>query len=159
MLMLAGAFAAPATFAAESATPPAPLAVDAAFASVAAFEPGKFVVKIDVLPGHYLFRDRFELQANGQSISKIVLPKGKIKQDPTFGRVEVYEQPMSLSALTKLAGSAELTLIYQGCSALAGVCYPPTRRSFALTEGAKDVRAQQLPAMSLSQQFKKQVSQ
>ena len=96
--------------AAEVAPPPAPLAVDAAFATVASFEAGKFVVRFDVLPGHYLYRDRFEMQANGQAVAKIDSPPGKIKLDPTFGRVEVYEQPLSVTAATKLKEATELKL-------------------------------------------------
>ena len=139
--------------------PPALLSVDAAFPVVAAFEFGKFVVKFDVLPGHYLYKDRFEVQANGQVITKLSLPLGKIKVDPTFGRVEVYEQPMSLSAPTALTDNAELTLVFQGCSAVAGVCYPPTKRTFTLAAGAKDVRAKDVTALSFKSQFKPLVSQ
>ena len=156
---LAATVAVIALTAANAAQPPAPLAVDVAFATVAALEPGKIVVKFDVMPGHYLYRDRFEVQANGLVISQIVLPQGKIKTDPTFGRVEVYEQPVKLSAATQIKGSAELTLVFQGCSEIAGVCYPPTRRTFALAAGAKDVRARELAPVNLKQQFKPQVSQ
>ena len=99
------------------------------------------------------------MQANGQAITKISLPRGKIKVDPTFGRVEVYEQPMSLSAATALTDNTELTLVFQGCSAVAGVCYPPTKRTFSLAAGAKDVRAKDLAAVSLKNQFKPLVSQ
>ena len=143
----------------DAAQQPAPLPVDAAFATVAALQPGKIVVKFDVLPGHYLYRDRFEVQANGQVISAIVLPKGKLKVDPNFGRVEVYEQPFALSAATKLTGDTELKLVFQGCSEVAGVCYPPTTRTFALAAGAKDVRAKEIGSVNLKHQFKPQVSQ
>jgi thiol:disulfide interchange protein len=156
---LASVFALSAAMAATPSAPPAPLSVDAAFPVVAAFESGKFVVKFDVLPGHYLYKDRFEVQANGQAIAKISLPAGKIKVDPNFGRVEVYEQPMSLSAATGLTDSTELTLVFQGCSAVAGVCYPPTKRTFTLASGARDVRAKELAAVSLRNQFKPLVSQ
>lgn len=156
--LIATLLAAAAT-AAVAAQPPAPLPVDAAFATVAALEPGKIVVKFDVLPGHYLFRDRFEVQANGQVVSAIKLPKGKIKMDPNFGRVEVYEQPFALSAATKLKGDTELKLVFQGCSAVAGVCYPPTTRTFALVAGAKEVSANEIAPVNLKQQFKPQVSQ
>lgn len=142
-----------------AAQPPAPLPVDAAFATVAELQPGKIVVKFDVLPGHYLYRDRFEVQANGQGISPIVLPKGKLKVDPNFGRVEVYEQPFTLSAATKLTGDTELKLVFQGCSEVAGVCYPPTTRTFALVAGAKEVRAKEIAPVNLKHQFKPQVSQ
>ena len=144
---------------AVAAQPPAPLPVDAAFATMATLESGKIVVKFDVLPGHYLYRDRFEVQANGQVLSAIKLPKGKVKTDPNFGRVEVYEQPFALSAATKLTGDAELKLVFQGCSEVAGVCYPPTTRTFALVAGAKAVSAKEIASVNLKQQFKPQVSQ
>jgi thiol:disulfide interchange protein len=142
-----------------AAESPAPLPVDAAFATEAALLPGKIVVKFDVVPGHYLYRDRFEVQANGQVISVIGLPKGKLKVDPHFGRVEVYETPFVLSVATKLTHDTELKLVFQGCSEVAGVCYPPTTRTFALVAGARDVRAKERVPVSLKQQFKPQVSQ
>jgi thiol:disulfide interchange protein DsbD len=148
-----------AAFAVESAAPPVPLAVDVAFATEAAFEPGKFVVKFDVLPGHYLYRDRFELQVNGEVIKNMKLPRGKIKIDPNFGQVVVYEQPMSLSAATKITADTELTVVFQGCSALAGVCYPPAKRTFVLPAGAKEVQARELVPINLKQQFMPRVSQ
>lgn len=159
MFALSAAVAAPPSAPPAPPAPPALLSVDAAFPVVAAFEPGKFVVKFDVVPGHYLYKDRFEVQANGLAIAKITLPPGKIKVDPTFGRVEVYEQPMSLSAATALTDNAEVTLVFQGCSAVAGVCYPPTKRTFTLAAGARDVRSKDLPAVSFKNQFKPQVSQ
>lgn len=144
---------------ASAVQPPAPLPVDAAFATLAVLEPGKIVVKFDVLPGHYLYRDRFEVLANGQVISAIVLPKGKVKTDPTFGRVEVYELPFALSAATKIVDHTELKLVFQGCSEVAGVCYPPTTRTFALVAGAKAVPAKEIAPVGLKQLFKTQVSQ
>ena len=102
------------------------------------------------------------MQANGQAISALNLPKGKVKTDPNFGRVEVYEAPFSLTAATKLTGETQLKLVFQGCSEVAGVCYPPTTRTFALVAGAKDVAAKEIAPvspMSLKQQFKPQVSQ
>lgn len=141
------------------AQPPAPLPVDSAFTALAALEPGKIVVKFDVLPGHYLYRDRFEVQANGQVLSAIMLPKGKVKLDPTFGRVEVYEQPFVLSVATKQTREIELKMTFQGCSEVAGVCYPPATRTFVLAPGAKDVRAKEVAPTSLKQRFKSQASQ
>jgi thiol:disulfide interchange protein len=150
----------PVSTVAQGAAPlPAPLSVDAAFPAVAAFEAGRFVVKLDVLPGHYLYRDRFELLADGKAVAKLVTPPGKVKLDPTFGRVEVYEQPVSVTAATQRAEATELTLVFQGCSAIAGVCYPPTTRSFAMNVGAKDVRPREPAAVNLKLQFKPQVSQ
>lgn len=141
--------------------PPAPLPVDDAFTALAAMstQPGKITFKFDVQPGHYLFRDRFEVLLNGQVVAALNLPKGKIKNDPNFGRVEVYEQPMALSVTTKSGGPATVKLTFQGCSELAGVCYPPTQRTFALSPGARDVRPNEAAPISLGNQFRKQVSQ
>ena len=152
LLVSAVAFAAP-------SQPPAPLPVDDAFAVLVNLDAGKITAKFDVMPGHYLFRDRFEVQVNGQPAGALALPKGKVKNDPTFGRVEVYEQPMALSAVTKLAGSLTVKVMFQGCSEIAGVCYPPTQRTFALAPGAKDVRPNEVAPVSLGSQFRKQVSQ
>lgn len=157
---LAAAAIAVSVFAASATTPPpAPLPVDEAFPVTASIAAGKITVKFDVLPGHYLYRDRFEVLANGQPAGALTLPKGKIKNDPNFGRVEVYEQPLTVSAATKLAGPATVKVTFQGCSEVAGVCYPPTQRTFALSSGAKDVRPNEAPPISLGNQFKKQVSQ
>ena len=142
-----------------AAQPAAPLPVDAAFATAAALEAGKIVVKFDVVPGHYLYRDRLEVEVNGRVISALILPKGKLKTDPNFGRVEVYEQPFVLSVATKLTGETELKLVFQGCSEVAGVCYPPATRTFALVAGAKAVPSKEIAPVNLKQQFKPQVSQ
>jgi thiol:disulfide interchange protein DsbD len=157
---LAATVAATMAFAASAATsPPAPLPVDEAFPVTASLAAGKITVNFDVLPGHYLYRDRFELQANGQPTAALVLPKGKIKNDPNFGRVEVYEQPLVLSAAARLPGAATVRVTFQGCSEVAGVCYPPTQRTFTLPVGAKGVRPNEARPVSLGNQFKKQVSQ
>jgi len=148
------------TVLAASTQPAAPLPVDDAFPVVASLDAsGKITVKFDVLPGHYLFRDRFEAQANGQPVAALTLPRSRTKNDPTFGRVEVYEQPVALSTTTKIAGRVTAKVAFQGCSEIAGVCYPPTLRTFALVPGAADVRPTEASPVSLGNQFRKQVSQ
>ena len=48
-------------------------------------------VRFDIAEGYYLYRDNFRFTAEPASIqlSKAELPKGKEKDDDTFGRVEV----------------------------------------------------------------------
>lgn len=139
-------------------SPPAPLPVDEAFPVTATLAAGKIIVKFDVLPGHYLYRDRFEILADGRASGALLLPKGKVKNDPHFGQVQVYEQPVTLSAATRL-GAGTVKVTYQGCSEIAGVCYPPTQRTFALAAGVRDVRPNEAPPVSLGNLFRKQVSQ
>ncbi len=142
-----------------AATLPAPLPVDEAFPITAALERGKYVLRIDVMPGHYLYRDRFELAAGGRAFASLALPKGKMKQDPNFGRVEIYDQPLQLAVAAPAAAAGELKLVYQGCSEEAGVCYPPTTRTFRPAADGKAVAPVETVATSFKQQFRKRVSQ
>ncbi len=170
------ACAAPPLSSAASATPsansptapvvPAPLPVDSAFPLLAAFAKGEATVKFQTLPGHYLYRDRMEFELDGKrfdldAFKPNTAAKGKIKNDPSFGAVAVFEQPVSLIAgrTASSSKSAQLVVTYQGCSEIAGVCYPPTRRTFLLAAGATDVPAKELAKSGLADRFKKQVSQ
>jgi thiol:disulfide interchange protein len=151
---------------AQVAPQPAPLAVDSAFPLLASFAKGEATVKFQTLPGHYLYRDRMEFELDGKRFELDAFKpnkaaKGKIKNDPSFGAVAVFEQPVAFIAGRTVANnqSAQLVVTYQGCSEIAGVCYPPTRRTFALTAGATDVPAKELEKQGLADRFKKQVSQ
>jgi thiol:disulfide interchange protein len=144
---------------------PAPLPVDTAFPLSASFAKGEVTVAFQTLPGHYLYRNRMEFELDGKrfeldAFKSNVAAKGKIKNDPSFGAVAVFEQPVTLVAGRTGANSksAQLVVTYQGCSELASVCYPPTRRTFALTAGASDVFPQESPKPGLLDRFKKQVS-
>jgi thiol:disulfide interchange protein DsbD len=158
------AFATPVAWAAAS---DGPLPVDEAFPMTASLVDGKLSLQADVKPGHYLFRDRFEFHVNGKDVGSAVAPKltklahdkGKVKNDPTFGKTTVFEKPFVLELMPVTTSKTELELVFQGCSEVAGICYPPTKRVFAMTAGAKNVPAKALPPSSLKNQFKPQVSQ
>ena len=88
---------------------------------------------------YYIYRDKtaFKLQnAAGISITKVVLPNGEIKNDPTFGKTEVYHKPfqaiISLQRDKSSANKLTLAATYQGCNEPIGVCYPPIDNSFEL---------------------------
>lgn len=149
-----------------TAVSPAPLPVDQAFPVFASFQKGEATVHFNTLPGHYLYRDRFEFALDGKrveldSIKANIAQKGKIKTDPSFGDVAVFAEPVSFVAgkTAVNAKSAQLTVVYQGCSELAGVCYPPSKRNFTLASGAREVAPKELEKQGLADRFKKQVSQ
>jgi len=79
-----------------------------------------------ITPGYYLYRHRFAIQqAADNSPVEITIPKGKEKNDPYFGDVEVYYQQVTLEIPIAAAGEQDILKIsYQGC-ADAGLCYPP----------------------------------
>jgi len=88
---------------------------------------------------YYMYRDKFKFtlpEASGMQLDTVVLPPGKIKTDPYFGRVEVYfkatEALISLIQNTKEATELKLEIGYQGCTEL-GLCYPPVIKKITLT--------------------------
>lgn len=88
-----------------------------------------------VAPGHYLYRDRIKFEiatSNSGSISSVDLPKGELKDDPTFGKTEVYHH--DLAATIKLSSAqSPVTLLatYQGCSE-KGLCYAPIKKTLTV---------------------------
>ena len=150
-----------------SAATDVPLPVDEAFPVTASFVKGKLALQVGVTPGHYLYRDRFEFRVDGKDVGPAVLPKltklaqnkGKIKNDPTFGKTTVFEKPFSLDLLSVAGGKTELELVFQGCSEVAGICYPPAKRVFAMTSGVKNSLPKEMQPPSLKSLFKPQVSQ
>ncbi|HBV21680.1 MAG TPA: thiol:disulfide interchange protein, partial [Nitrosomonas sp.] len=79
---------------------------------------------------YYLYRDKiaFEPQETEAFIEKVTLPKGKMKEDLTFGYVEVYYEPFqAIISLKRKAATTEqplkLAATYQGCNEPIGVCY------------------------------------
>lgn len=91
----------------------------------------------DIAKGYYLYRDkfRFQLAHPGVTLGAVKLPDGVFKEDPEFGRVEVYTQPLQVEipfeGLRPGAQGLALTLAYQGC-AEDGICYPPIEKHVAL---------------------------
>jgi thiol:disulfide interchange protein DsbD len=96
------------------------------------------VVRWDIEEGYYLYRDKFHFDLKDPTVAglgAIQLPKGKIKEDPYFGRQEVYYHqveaviPVRRGALKPL--EIVLNVGYQGC-ADAGLCYPPITKTVSL---------------------------
>lgn len=88
---------------------------------------------------YYLYRDKiaFEPKSDGIYIEKITLPPGKMKDDLTFGKTEVYYQPVqaiiSLKRESSAADQLSLATTYQGCNEPIGVCYAPIKKESDIT--------------------------
>jgi thiol:disulfide interchange protein DsbD len=116
---------------------------DEAF-QVSAAMPDAQTVKLDYTPtAHtYLYRDKLAYTVKSPAdvkIARVDTPAGDVKDDPSFGRTEVYHQGFSANlALSRaLTGNETLVLAatWQGCNEAVGVCYPPIKRDFTLTAG------------------------
>jgi thiol:disulfide interchange protein len=98
------------------------------------------VVAVEIIPAkkHYLYKSktRFALKNSpGVSIRDVVLSSGEIKDDPFFGRIEVYRGTARADiTLDRKPSAGGMTLIayFQGCNEALGICYPPLERSIEL---------------------------
>ena len=90
-----------------------------------------------VAKGYYLYREKIAFSIRspaGVSIAKVQLPPSETKQDPAFGKTEVYHNPFRAQIVlqgTKPGDKVTVAAKYQGC-AEKGVCYPPISKTFEL---------------------------
>ena len=98
--------------------------------SVRALDGQTLEVSYEIAKGYYLYRDKFRFAVDGDAatLGQPVFPKGKEKEDDTFGKVEVYYKTVAIRVPVERNASGPLALdlkvTAQGC-ADAGVCYPP----------------------------------
>lgn len=106
--------------------------VDQAFRFAARRTPQGLSLDWTALPGHYLYRDRFEaMTADGRALA-LTTPPGERKDDPNFGDVEVYHGAVSIAvAGVDLPANGALRVTYQGC-AESGFCYAPVTKMIDL---------------------------
>ena len=94
----------------------------------------------EIAPDHYVYRDKFKLaitEGNGVSVGTARYPKGDIKNDEFFGRIEVYHDKVDvaipLTNSTDKPVAAKLKITYQGCAEKTGICYPPIHKTVDIT--------------------------
>jgi thioredoxin:protein disulfide reductase len=99
--------------------------------------PDRIEVIFQVHEGYYLYRDKMKFSVpEGASVSLGTpdIPTGEIKNDEYFGKQEVYHHdvtarlPVSRGSLD--AFTLQLTVKYQGCAELLGVCFSPITKTF-----------------------------
>jgi len=91
----------------------------------------------DIAKGYYLYRKKFKFSTKtaGVSLGEPVYPKGKIKDDEFFGKVEIYRKHVAVKIPVNNTANAKeikLDVTSQGCADL-GVCYPPYKQNADLT--------------------------
>ncbi len=110
----------PLTAQAETTPPPA----DKVFVLDASRDGDALRLSWTVAPGAYLYRDSLKATLSGSELP-LAPPPGETKDDPNFGKVEVYHDAVALT-VPGLPQSGALNVTYQGC-AESGICYPPVR--------------------------------
>ena len=115
------------------------LKADDAF-QVSATADGGDRVRIDwrVADGYYLYRNKIKVKTAAQAtLGALQLPEGESKTDEYFGTQQVYHHPFTGSITVARPGQAALelplTVTYQGCSQVFGVCYPPVTKTLNIS--------------------------
>lgn len=91
----------------------------------------------DIELGYYLYKDKFSAKSNDTNVSlgAHVFPKGKLKEDPVFGEVEVYYGQDNVSIPIQITDTnkkeIEINVAYQGCKE-DSVCYPPISKTLTV---------------------------
>lgn len=125
------------------------LAPEQAFAVSARFRDAKTIeLNYKIADGYYMYRKRFRVTSESPAfkIAKIVTPKGSVKQDATFGRVETYRKSVRVLLPVKRHDDAtraaddviKVAVTSQGCADV-GVCYPPYLHNLTLVVGSSDM--------------------
>lgn len=88
-------------------------------------------VSFEIAPGYYMYREQFKVEAQGATLVRFELPKGKVKFDETFQKeVETYRELLKVAVpVEKADGPFKLSVTGQGC-ADKGLCYPPMTSTF-----------------------------
>ena len=108
------------------------LEADQAFQlTVSALDPSTLEARWIIAPGYYLYRDKFRLSlpdARDIAIVGVEIPSGEPKDDPYFGRQQIFHgEAVGIVRLRRESSNAQTVRIkadYQGCAEI-GVCYPP----------------------------------
>jgi thiol:disulfide interchange protein DsbD len=91
-------------------------------------------VIFDIADGYYLYRDRTHIVSDpaGQ-IGEPTFPPADVKNDPFFGKQNVYHKQISITVPLKaaMADGLKLKVTAQGC-ANVGVCYPPLTQTLTV---------------------------
>ena len=112
-----------------------PLQADKAFKfSVKAKDANTLIATWDIHKEYYLYHDKFFIDVKGAEFGEITFPKGKIKDDPLFGKVQIHKGKLSVELPLKNIESQTInfTAKYQGCWT-GGICYPPQEKNVDIT--------------------------
>lgn len=88
-----------------------------------------------IAEGYYLYRSKFGFATSPDKLKDVkpVFPRGKIKDDEYFGKVEIYRSEVAVRVPLPAGMPEKFTLAVtsQGCSDL-GVCFPPQTQQVAV---------------------------
>lgn len=86
-----------------------------------------------VADGYYLYKQRIKFTLTPALAHTVKLPVAEIKDDPNFGKMEVYHHDFTGVISIQGANTTPITVkaTYQGCSE-KGLCYAPQHKTFTI---------------------------
>ncbi len=106
--------------------------------SAEAAGPDAVTVRWEIADGYYLYRHKFKFTSDtpGIRLGEPELPPAIAKEDPYFGKVEIYKHRVEIRIpLERDPGAGDLLklkTVSQGC-AEAGLCYPPQKQTVEIS--------------------------
>lgn len=131
-----------------------PLPADEAFAySVTAIDANTLRATWTVHPEYYLYRNKFFIDVQGAEFGEIEFPKWEEKDDPLYGKVQVYKGEVNVDIPLKNIQTEKVTFLarFQGCWE-GGICYPPQEKTvdIVLPKAGEFVEAEVIKVQSKS---------
>ena len=105
-----------------------PLRVEEAFQiDFLVISPTETIIRWKISNSYYLYKKKIAFRSDDYFIEEIRLPVAQIKEDPYFGKSEVYykivQATLIIKPKTQENTPKNITVEYQGCWE-GGVCYP-----------------------------------
>ncbi|MBW7930959.1 MAG: protein-disulfide reductase DsbD [Gammaproteobacteria bacterium] len=115
---------------------PEPLRPEQAFHYAVAAEGRDIIVRWQIEPGYYLYRERMSFVPHGEgaSFGTPLMPEGELYSDEFFGEMHVYrgEAVVRIPVADAPADPLAFTIRSQGCADI-GLCYPPQKWDATVT--------------------------
>ncbi|VAW46376.1 Cytochrome c-type biogenesis protein DsbD, protein-disulfide reductase, partial [hydrothermal vent metagenome] len=95
----------------------------------------QIIIEWEIAEDYYLYQDKIKLTSDNLKTDSAIYSKAERIDDPLFGKTDVYKKyaEITIPYPAELASKTiTLSVKYQGCAALLGVCYPPQTKTFTL---------------------------
>lgn len=114
------------------ASPGYPMPAEDAFKMTLAKNGKEIVVRMNIYPGHYLYKERFQFSTDPVVKDlKVAYPKPHVKEDPYFGKQDVYNSDADLVVEGDFPDDMTFIMSYQGCED-GSICYLPVTDKFKI---------------------------
>ena len=123
--------------------------------------PNQLQLLWQIAEGTYLFQEKVEIKlikADGVALGKFDLPTPYIKKDAlrvdgTYGDTPIYTGELDIRVPLERTNTAPTDIIlevkFQGCSEVAGICYPPRKEQVTLSlPAAAGIAKAAMPSLS-----------